>query len=48
MYQFDVNDASSKKNTNFLFSFLSSLETIAKNYFDILCVVALHGSISAG
>lgn len=47
-FQFNVNDASSKKNSNFLISFSSSLETIAKNFFDILYVVALHGSISAG
>lgn len=31
--QFNLNDASSKKNTNFFISFSSSLETIAKNFF---------------
>lgn len=46
--QLRVNDASSKNNSNFLISYLSSLETIAKNVFDILYVVALHGSINAG
>lgn len=38
--QLNVNDASSKKNTNFLISFSSSLETTAKNFF-IFCMLLL-------
>jgi hypothetical protein len=46
--QHNVNDASSEKNTNFIISFQSSHDTIAKSFFDILYVVALCGSVSAG